>query len=116
MNIKKFNERMGRPKYSKGGYIKKIAGRKYFDTGGAALGGPGNPTNTTTNGVGGIAQGLGLNAQSANIQQGTNQSQLNSAYTGAQNGLNTQNNLTNTLTPQAAGAVNNQNTVAQQEL
>ncbi len=123
MNIKKFNERMARPKYSKGGYIKKIAGRKYFDTGGiaqnvtpAGVGGPGQATNTNGTGIGGISNALGLNAASANIQQGTNAAQLNNSYTGANNALNAQIGLTNTLTPQAASAVNNQNAVAQQEL
>src|SRR5271166_1978796 len=108
MNIKKFNEKMGRPKYSKGGYIKKIANRKYFDSGGIAanpsgtmVGGPGNPTNTNGTGIGGITNALGLNAQSANIQQGTNAAQLNNAYTGANNAINAQVGLTNTLAPGA---------------
>ena len=43
-----FNARMGRIKYSKGGYIKKLAGRKYFDDGGAAI-----ASNITPAGVGG---------------------------------------------------------------
>jgi hypothetical protein len=122
---RKFNERMGRIRYSKGGYIKKIAGRKYFDDGGAAIapnitpagvGGPGNPTNTNGTGIGGISNALGLNAQSANIQQGTNAAQLNNAYTGANNAINGQVALTNTLNPGVQTGVNTQNTVEQEAL
>ncbi len=122
MNIKKFNERMGRPKFSKGGYIKKLGNRHYFDAGGIAQNATipgvvsGNSTNTTTNGIGGIAQALGLNAASANINQGTNAAQLNNAYGNVNNALNAQVGLTNTLTPQAQTAAQNQNAVAQQEL
>lgn len=120
---RKFNQKMSRPKYSKGGYIKKLGNREYFATGGipqnvtpAGVGGAGNPTNTNGVGIGGISNALGLNAQSANIQGGTNAAQLNNAYTGANNAINAQVGLTNTLTPQATNAVNNQNTVAQEEL
>lgn len=68
--------------------------------------------------TGGISDFLGLtdkfNAGSANIQAGTNQDQLNNAYTGAQTGLNTQNNLTNTLQPGVGQAASNQAALAGQ--
>lgn len=39
--LKKFNERMGRQKFSKGGYIKHLGNRAYFDNGGVTtMGGP----------------------------------------------------------------------------
>ena len=122
MDKAKFNSRMARPKYSKGGYIKKVANRKYFDDGGIAQNsvGPGavqsGGTSTNTQGIGGISSALGMNAQSANINSGTNQAQLGNAYTGTQNAINSQIGLTNTLNPQAATGVGNQNAVAQQEL
>lgn len=118
----KFNSKMGRPKYSKGGYIKKIAGRKYFDVGGVAsnevapgaLGG--NVTNTNTQGIGGITSALGLNAESANITPGTNVAQLNNAYTGANNAINAEVGLANTVNPGVQTGVNAQNQVLNQEL
>jgi hypothetical protein len=129
--IKNFNRKMARPKFAKGGYVK----RKKFAAGGGTehtmgehtlgvplnpvtppLNGPGNPTNTNSTGAGGLAQGLGLNAASANIQPGTNATQLNNAYTGANNAINAQVGLTNTLTPQAATGVNAQNQVLQNQL
>lgn len=68
--------------------------------------------------TGGISDFLGLtdkfNAGSANIQAGTNQDQLNNAYTGAQTGLATQNNLTNTLQPGVGQAASNQAALAGQ--
>ncbi len=100
MDIKKFNQRMGRPKYSKGGYIKKIAGRKYFASGG----------------IGGIADALGMGAVKANITPGTNAAQLDQAYRGANGALQNQGSLLDTLTPQAQTGVNAQNTVLNQEL
>src|SRR5580698_2011559 len=117
----KFNEKMGRQKFSKGGYIKKIANRKYFDDGGIASNSVapgvngGFQTNTNEQGIGGISAALGLNAQSANINPGTNNAQLNNAYTGANNAINAQVGLANQLTPQVGNAVQNQNTVANQE-
>lgn len=120
---KKFNEKMGRINLTKGGYIKKDRYRKYFDAGGIAqnanapgVGGPGNPTNTNITGIGGINAGLGLAAPSGNIQQGTNAAQLNNAYTGANNAINAEVGLANTLTPQAATGVNAQNQVLAEQL
>lgn len=117
--IKNFNKKMSRPKFAKGGHIK----RRKFDSGGIAynnvapsVSGPGNPTNNNNTGIGGLAKGLGLSASSANIQPGTNAAQLNTAYTGANNALNAQVGLTNTLTPQAQTGVNAQNTVLQNQL
>jgi hypothetical protein len=118
----KFNQKMGRQKFSKGGYIKKLGNKQYFDSGGIATNAiappitGGNLTNTNTQGIGGISQALGLNAASANITPGTNVNQLNNAYTGANNAINAQVGLANTLTPQASNAAANQNAVAQQEL
>ena len=111
MDMKRFNERMGkRQNYAKGGRIKKIAGRKYFDAGGnTTLSGPapaaGNnsPTVGDTGPVGALGNALGLNnnfqAQSANIQQGTNVGQLNTAYQGVQGGLTQQQALANQVQP-----------------
>lgn len=122
MNMKKFNEKMGRRKYSKGGYIKKIGNREYFDDGGIALNNvnpgalQGGATNTSTRGIGGISDALGLSAQGANIQSGTNAAQLNNAYGGANNAINAQVGLANTLQPQAETAAGNQNALAEQYL
>ena len=94
---------MARPGYSKGGMIKKIAGRHYFDDGGSTtLGGPSGqgPAAATVNNnglTGTVGNALGLNnqfqGQAAPIQQGTNAAQLNNAYTGAQSGLTQQQQL-----------------------
>lgn len=121
----------GRIKLSKGGLIRMVAGRKYFDGGGTVskqndmmLTGPDkggtnqNATNPNSGFLGTINQGLGLNnnfeATAADIQRGTNAAQLNAAYTGANNALDAQGNLVSTLTPQATSAVSNQNDLALQ--
>lgn len=105
-----------RPHFSKGGVIKKIADRKYFDGGGTVN----NAVGGNNGFLGGIGDALGLNDQfqagSAEITPGTNTSQLNSAYTGAQEGLGNQGFVTTSLIPQVPSAVQNQNTVAQSEL
>jgi len=122
MDKAKFNQKMGRQKYSKGGYIKKVAGRKYFDVGGIAANSNtagsngGSLTNTTSNGIGGIAGALGLNASSANINPGTNNNQLNNAYTGSNNAINAQVGLANTVNPGVQTGVNTQNQIENQEL
>lgn len=117
-----------RKKMSHGGMIRH-PGRKNFDTGGIAN----NtivPTTGTNNSVvtqggnalnnSGIANAVGLGnnfqAGSANIQSGTNAQELGNAYTGANNAINAQVGLTNTLTPQATEAANNQSALAAQEL
>ena len=113
---------MGKARYSKGGYIKRLGNRQYFDTGGIAqnaIAPPvtgGNLTNTNTSGIGGISQALGLNAASANITPGTNVNQLNNAYTGANNAINNQIGIANTLTPGVQTGANTQNQIEQQEL
>lgn len=89
----------------------------HYDAGGTILGGPGSGGVNTGQGlVQNASNLLGTNAQAANVQNGTNAAQLNNAYNQAQTGINAQANLTNTLTPQAATAVGNQNTLAAQEL
>lgn len=114
---------MSRQKFAKGGHVKKL--RKNFDSGGpTTLGGPttsgtnASNSNPNTGILGTIGGALGLNnnfvAQGANIQAGTNAAQLNNAYTGVQDALGQQANLTNTLAPQATSAVQNQNALAQQ--
>lgn len=80
-----------------------------------------NPaTNPNTGVLGTIAGGLGLNnqfqANSANIQAGTNAGQLGSAYAGNQSALGNQQNLVSSLSPQVQGAVGNQNSLANQYL
>lgn len=119
MDLKKkqaFNQKMGRAKYPRhqnlanGGIVKRFA-----DGGGVAdtSAGPQGP-------LGAISNALGTNnnfrAGIANIQPGTNATQLNNAYTGANNALNTQTGLTNTLVPQAAQGVTNQGVLANQYL
>lgn len=128
---KAFTKSMKRQNFSKGGLIRKLGNRKYFDDGGkvteqsltslAPAGTSGvvqNASNPNTGILGTVGGLLGLNnnfqASGANVQQGTNQAQLNQGYAGAQNALTGQENLTNTLSPQASGAVANQNALAQQ--
>lgn len=125
--------RANRQRFSKGGLVKRVGNRKYFDSGGLAttftpaattLQGAGsggvnqNAVNPNTGVLGSISGALGLNnnfqANGANIQQGTNNAQLNQAYTSAQQGLNDQSRIVNTLNPQVAGAVQNQNALANQ--
>lgn len=114
-----------RRRFAKGGVVREIGGRKYFDDGGTVLQGPtqmttNNATNPNTGILGTVGAGLGLNnnfqASSANINPGTNTAQLNDAYNSAQNGLNSQNNLVTALQPQVPSAVSNQNAVANSEL
>ena len=127
----KFNEMTKRQKFSKGGMIRHIGGRKYFDNGGltaapTALTGPNgggtnqNATNPNTGIMGTIGGALGLNnnfqATSADIQKGTNAAQLNQAYTDTQNALTNQTAQAQTLAPQTGTAVSNQNALAAQEL
>lgn len=88
---------------------------QHFDSGGTILGGPGTTTQNPSGVIQNINNALGTNAASANLQPGTNQAQLNNAYTGATNALNAQVGLTNTLMPQASNAVENQNKVAAQQ-
>lgn len=120
-----FTKAMKKPRFAKGGLIRKVGNRKYFDDGGqvTTLGGPTsvgvqNASNPNTGILGTLAGGIGLNnnfqATGANIQPGTNAAQLNEAYTGAQNAIANQSNLAGTLTPQAANAVANQNDLANQ--
>lgn len=91
MDIKKqkaFNERMGkRQKYSKGGMIKRIGGRQYFDVGGPAVT-TGTGSVQGTSGIGGIG----------NIPQPIT-SQLPS---GVQNTINTGQGITGSLNPLTA--------------
>lgn len=155
--------RMARRKFSKGGIVRKLGKRKYFDQGGnvdpytGAIGGPNSvvsqitpstylengiknsipnspsqpsfqgsnqvndsSTNPNTGILGTIGGALGLNnqfvAKGANLTAGTNAEQLGQAYQGAQQGLNAQGQLVNTLTPQAGSAVANQNALANQYL
>lgn len=115
-----------RKRFSKGGAIKKIAGRAYFDDGGQAyaLGGPGdngtvrNETNPNTGFLGSINSALGLNnnfqASGANVQQGTNSAQLNRAYNQVQGALGNQQDLTSTLTPGVGSAAADQAALAEQ--
>lgn len=156
MNAKKqanFVRVMGkgkRQKFSKGGLIRRIGNRHYFDDGGAVGGPTALPSNYNPS-AGGVAGATGaftnpnatinnpwlnpgeaitnpilntignslndnFQATSAPIQQGTNSSQLNSAYTGAQGALQNQGNVVGQLTPQIPGAVTDQNALAAQEL
>jgi hypothetical protein len=117
---RKFNEKMGKvQKFSKGGMIRKIADRRYFDDGGSTtLSGPAQSTggqlNTVNNNglTGTVSNELGLNNQfqatAAPIQAGTNAAQLNNAYTGAQSGLTQQQNLANQVQPGTTQGLNTQ--------
>lgn len=131
---KAFNEHMGilkkKPRHmAKGGMVRKYADGGVTITPGqsnmvTALSGPTqgavnqNASNPNTGILGTIGGALGLNnnfqAGAANVQAGTNANQLNNAYTGAQTGLNNQNNIANTLIPQVGGAAANQNALAGQ--
>ncbi len=122
----------GRPKFSKGGAVKKIAGRKYLANG--TVKSLGNTVGDVAKGVGsfygnlysGVAGGMlggfsnmlgttnKFSASGAEIDPGTNKEQLNQSYAGAQDALSNQNNLVSTLQPQAGTAVQNQNTLADQ--
>lgn len=88
---------------------------QHFDDGGTVLGGPTTQTvnaPTKNQGLGGFISGLlggqnNFQATAAPIQAGTNAAQLNAAYNGTQNALNSATNLNQTLTPgvaQGAGA------------
>src|ERR1700677_3453377 len=84
-------------------FIHKMAkmGLEHFDTGGLA-GQVGNLLGTSDN-------------YTANpITSGTNQNQLNSAYVGAQSGLQQQNNVVNTLNPGLTQGANSQAALAAQ--
>lgn len=81
--------------------------------------GTGGSANTTSGGIiGQVGDFLGttdkFQAGSANIQAGTNQGQLNNAYTNVQQGLANQGQLVNTIQPQAAQGVNTQNNLTNQ--
>lgn len=125
---KKFNEKMSLKKkfpnhqnLANGGVVV----HKYADGGETTLGGPsaamgsgGGVPNPNTGIAGTIGGALGLNnnyqAGAANVQQGTNQAQLNQAYGQVQGALTGQQALANTLTPQAAAAAANQEQLAGQ--
>lgn len=92
------------------------------------LAGPGGTGVSTTAATGAgqtgltgtISNALGTQNQfqgaAANLTPGTNTAQLNTAYGGVQGALGAQTNLANTVAPQAATAVGNQNAIAAQEL
>ena len=117
-------QHMKRPNFSKGGMIKKIAGRHYFDDGGSTtLTGPSgqgaSAATVNNNGLTGtIGNALGLNnqfqGQAAPIQQGTNAAQLNNAYTGAQSGLTQQQQLAGEVAGGGQQGVNTQNALTGQ--
>jgi hypothetical protein len=87
---------------------------------------PSSVNTTAATGAGGqgitgnISNLVGTNnnfqGQAANLTPGTNTGQLNQAYQGAQGALANQQNLVNLTTPGVLGAVNNQNTLANQYL
>lgn len=117
---------MKRPNFSKGGLIRKIAGRHYFDDGGSttltgsapSVDGQSAATVSNNGLVGTVGNILGLNnqfqGQAANINQGTNTAQLNNAYTSAQSGLTQQQNLANEVANGGAEGVNTQNALTGQ--
>lgn len=93
-------------------------GLQHFADGGTTLSAPTGPSNDPRTTSGGFTENLGnflgtnnnFQAQGAPIQQGTNTAQLNSAYTGAQSALGTQAGLTSTLGAglnQGVGSQNN---------
>jgi len=133
MDYKKKHEfvrKMGKKRLSlaRGGPIQKFAdgGVTYMPTTdpSLAVAGPGqggvnqSAVNPTSGVIGDVTGLLGLNnnfvATAANLQPGTNAGQINNAYTGATNALNAQIGLTNTLTPQAAQAVANEEALSNQ--
>lgn len=106
-----------RPKFAKGGLVRRVADRKYFAPGGIVNRGATNP-NTGVLGTVGAALGLNNNfqADSANLTPGTDANQIATAYANTDEGLRNQQGLANTLSPQATGAAANQNALAAQEL
>lgn len=116
---------------AKGGVVKMAGGGELRGGNGTAAGDPtqlsgpttsnvvGNAINPSSQGPLGAVNGfLGTNdnfqAGAAAIQNGTNTQQLNSAYGQTQGALNQQSMLANTLNPQAASAVSEQNALAQE--
>lgn len=109
-----------RAKFAKGGPVQRFVGGGTVH----ALEGPNtslvqqNATNPNTGIAGTISGALGLNdnfqAGSAMITPGTNTEQLNDAYTTATGALQQQMDLTHTLSPQAAQAVQHQSDLANQ--
>ena len=101
-------------------------GLQHFDAGGTTLSGPGQTgvsagtgnTNTNNGESAGIAQSLGLESnfqgQAANVQAGTNAGQLNAAYTGTNNALTNQNNLSTETQPGTAQGLTAQGTLSGQ--
>lgn len=129
---KAFNQKMGKGKFPRHQNLAQGGMVKHFDSGGVATNAvaPG-VTDAVNPGIvpnasgpqgftGAISNFLGTNnnfqASGANIQPGTNAAQLNNAYTGANNAINAQVGLTNTLVPQAAQGVGNQSALANQYL
>lgn len=108
--------KLGLQHFDQGGAV--AAGGSTALTGPAAAGTVNSAQNPNKGILGSIGGALGLNnnfqAGSANIQAGTNASQLNNAYNGATNGLTQQQNLAYTLQPQTSSAVANQNQLSQQ--
>jgi hypothetical protein len=127
MSKKRFNEQMSMQKMYPRHIRLKNGGmvRKKFDDGGIATNSTNAGTNQSNGTVGAantmnqnpILNALGVSnnfqAGQANIQSGTNQTQLQNAYTGANNAINAQVGLANTFNPQAGQAVNEQNNLAQ---
>lgn len=129
MNIikkKAFNEKMSLKKrypnhqnLANGGVVKRFAdgGIANNDTSvGKANASPwGNGGDTN---IGSLSGALGLSnnfkASGADLHNGTNDTQLNNAYTGSQNALNAQIGLANTFVPQAKQAVGEQNLLSTQ--
>lgn len=97
---------------------------QHLDSGGALLQGPSSAVDTgidtnQNNGIlGPINSLVGLQnnfrAGSATIQPGTNQTQLNDAYTGANNAINAQTGLVDETRPGVTQGLGAQNTLSQQ--
>lgn len=97
---------------------------QHLDSGGTVLGAPGSSTvnssaNPANNGIGGaVGSVLGTNdnfqAGSAAIQAGTNNGQLNNAYTGVQGALGDQGTLVGQTAPGTQQGLNAQSTLSNQ--
>lgn len=105
-------------------------GLQHFDAGGVAAPGVvgvadanpimGSPNTQTTGVVGAVGNAIGTNnqfqGQAAPIQAGTNATQINQAYQGAQGALGTQGNITSTLNQGLNQGANQQSALSQMYL
>lgn len=104
--------------------LEHVSQPQHFDAGGTVLQDPAsnvpiqNAIDPSKGFIGGLNGFLGLNnnfqANASPVSQGTNTSQLNDAYTAAQNGISQQQGLTNQFQPGVAQGIGTQNALTGQ--